>query len=185
MNKENKKMAQQKRAEERKRQERNAVIKKVSIAAIIVLFVGGVIIYGAIDAKKNSSEQADANSYQTQDESTNTNGGTGDTTQAPTLSTDETLEVATGDVVSIDYVGRVDGFQFQGGTGSYDLTIGSHSFIDDFEEQLVGHHVGEVVDVEVTFPDNYGRSFTDDDGVEHDLSGADATFTVTIKGIYQ
>lgn len=92
-------------------------------------------------------------------------------------STDETLEVADGDEVNIDYVGTIDGVEFEGGNSEgagYDLTIGSGSFIDDFEEQLIGHKVGEDVTVEVTFPEDY------QDG---DLAGKDASFAVTINGI--
>lgn len=93
------------------------------------------------------------------------------------LSTDETLEIVDGDEVNIDYVGTIDGVEFEGGNSEgagYDLTIGSGSFIDDFEEQLIGHKPGEEVTVEVTFPDDYG-----DDAV----NGKDAVFAVTINGI--
>ena len=57
-----------------------------------------------------------------------------------------------------------------------DLVIGSNTYIDDFEEQLIGHHPGETVDVNVTFPENYGKD---------NLTGKDALFKVTINGIYQ
>lgn len=93
------------------------------------------------------------------------------------LNTDETLEIVDGDEVNIDYVGTIDGVEFEGGNSEgagYDLTIGSGSFIDDFEEQLIGHKPGEDVTVEVTFPDDYG-----DDAV----NGKDAVFAVTINGI--
>lgn len=93
------------------------------------------------------------------------------------LSTDETLEIADGDEVNIDYVGTIDGVEFEGGNSEgagYDLTIGSGSFIDDFEEQLIGHKPGEEVTVEVTFPDDYG---------DDEVAGKDAVFAVTINGI--
>ena len=93
------------------------------------------------------------------------------------LSTDETLEIADGDEVNIDYVGTIDGVEFEGGNSGgagYDLTIGSGSFIDDFEEQLIGHKPGEEVSVEVTFPDDYG---------DDEVAGKDAVFAVTINGI--
>ena len=100
--------------------------------------------------------------------------------------TDESLTVADGDTVNIDYVGRVDGIAFDGGSGNYDLVIGSHSFIDDFEEQLIGHHVGESVDVTVSFPEDYNRgSYTDANGESHSLNGAEAVFEVQINGIYE
>ena len=97
----------------------------------------------------------------------------GDTTE------DTSLTVADGDTVNIDYVGTVDGVEFDGGstngTGT-DLVIGSGSYIDDFEDQLIGAHPGDEVQVEVTFPDDYGSQ---------DLAGKDAVFAVTINGIYQ
>ena len=92
-------------------------------------------------------------------------------------STDAALEIKDGDEVNIDYVGTIDGVEFDGGNSNgegYDLTIGSGSFIDDFEQQLIGHKPGENVSVEVTFPDDY-------DG--EDVAGKDAVFAVTINSI--
>ena len=58
-----------------------------------------------------------------------------------------------GDVANIDYTGTVDGVAFTGGTATgYDLTLGSGSFIDGFEDQIIGHNVGDTFDVTVTFP---------------------------------
>lgn len=92
------------------------------------------------------------------------------------LSTDEQLTIADGDEVNIDFVGTVDGVEFEGGNSNgegYDLTIGSGSFVDDFEQQLIGHKPGEEVTVEVTFPEDYNE----------ELAGKDAEFAVTINGI--
>lgn len=92
------------------------------------------------------------------------------------LSTDENLEIADGDEVNIDYVGTVDGVEFEGGNSGgagYDLTIGSGTFVDDFEQQLIGHKPGEEVSVEVTFPEDYNE----------EMAGKDAVFAVTINGI--
>lgn len=90
---------------------------------------------------------------------------------------------ADGDTVNIDYVGTVNGVAFTGGTyAGYDLTLGSGSFIDDFEEQIVGHIPGETFEVKVTFPDGYGDS-TDAEGNTIPLSNADAVFTVTLNYI--
>lgn len=92
------------------------------------------------------------------------------------LSTDEQLTIADGDEVNIDFVGTVDGVEFEGGNSNgagYDLTIGSGSFVDDFEQQLIGHKPGEEVSVEVTFPENY----------DEELAGKDAVFAVTVNGI--
>lgn len=94
------------------------------------------------------------------------------------LSNDTDKLVEDGDTVNIDYVGYIDDVPFEGGDSreqGYDLSIGSHSFIDDFEEQLIGHGIGELVKVEVTFPENYGKE---------DLANKDAVFDVTIHGIY-
>ena len=69
-----------------------------------------------------------------------------------------------GDTVNIDYSGAVDGVAFTGGTATgYDLTLGSHTFIDGFEDQIIGHNIGDTFDVTVTFPDGYGDS-TDAEG---------------------
>ena len=76
-----------------------------------------------------------------------------------------------GDVANIDYTGTVDGVAFTGGTATgYDLTLGSGSFIDGFEDQIIGHNVGDTFDVTVTFPDGYGDS-TDAEGNTITLSG--------------
>ena len=79
------------------------------------------------------------------------------------------------DEVTIDFVGSVDGEEFEGGKGEdYPLVIGSHSFIDNFEDQLIGSNIGDLVDVNVTFPEEYHAK---------DLAGKPALFKVTIKGI--
>ena len=84
---------------------------------------------------------------------------------------------ADGDTVNIDYVGRIDGVAFDGGDSQgngYDLTLGSGTFIDGFEDQIVGHTPGETFDVTVTFPENYGNA---------DLSGKEAVFETTLHYI--
>lgn len=79
------------------------------------------------------------------------------------------------DQAVIDFEGFVDGVPFEGGKGTdYPLTIGSHSFIDNFEEQLIGAKIGKEVEVNVTFPENYQAS---------ELAGKPATFKVTVKAI--
>ena len=88
-----------------------------------------------------------------------------------------------GDVANIDYTGTVDGVAFTGGSASgYDLTLGSGSFIDGFEDQIIGHNVGDTFDVTVTFPDGYGDS-TDAEGNTITLSGKEAVFSVTLNSI--
>lgn len=90
---------------------------------------------------------------------------------------------ANGDTVNIDYAGTVDGVAFTGGTYTgYSLTLGSGSFIDGFEDQIVGHNVGDTFDVKVTFPEGYSDS-TDAEGNTLVLSGKEAVFSVTLNGI--
>ena len=88
-----------------------------------------------------------------------------------------------GDTVNIDYSGAVDGVVFNGGTATgYDLTLGSHTFIDGFEDQIIGHNIGDVFDVTVTFPEGYGDS-TDAEGNTITLSGKEAVFSVTLNAL--
>ena len=83
--------------------------------------------------------------------------------------------VAEGDTAVIDYEGFVDGVAFEGGKGeNHPLEIGSHSFIDTFEDQLVGHNAGDEVEVNVTFPEKYQAA---------DLAGKPAVFKVKINEI--
>lgn len=84
-------------------------------------------------------------------------------------------EAQEGDTLQIDYVGTKDGEAFTGGTGSYDLTLGSGAFIEGFEDGLIGTKAGDVVTLELTFPEDYGSA---------DLAGQDVEFEVTVKGIY-
>jgi trigger factor len=86
-------------------------------------------------------------------------------------------DVRKGDKVSIEYVGKIAGVAFEGGTGSYDLVIGSNSFIAGFEEGLIGKENGTTVDLDLTFPDPYENN--------PDLAGKAVVFTVTIKKIAQ
>lgn len=90
-----------------------------------------------------------------------------------------------GDTANIDFAGTVDGVAFTGGTATgYSLTLGSGSFIDGFEDQIIGHNVGDTFDVLVTFPDGYNDS-TDAEGNAMVLSGKDAVFTVTLNSLTQ
>lgn len=84
-------------------------------------------------------------------------------------------EAVDGDTVNLDYVGKVDGVAFDGGSAEkYDLTLGSGTFIPGFEEQLVGVKAGDVRDVTVTFPEEYHAA---------DLAGKEAIFTCTIHEV--
>lgn len=86
---------------------------------------------------------------------------------------DKKTAIADGDTVNIDYVGKLDGKEFDGGSAEgYDLTIGSGSFIEGFESGLIGKKVGDKTDLELTFPDDYSSE---------DLQGKDVVFTVKIN----
>ena len=83
--------------------------------------------------------------------------------------------VESGDIVNIDYVGKIDGEEFDGGSAEgYDLEIGSSTFIDGFEDDIIGMQVGETKDLELKFPEDYHSI---------DLAGKDAVFTVTVNSI--
>ena len=91
------------------------------------------------------------------------------------LITVEDRAVEDGDQTVVDFEGFVDGTPFEGGKGEdYPLTIGSHSFIDTFEEQLIGRNIGEECEVNVTFPEEYHAK---------ELAGKPAVFKVTVKEI--
>ncbi len=82
-----------------------------------------------------------------------------------------------GDAVKLDFVGSVDGVEFPGGTAAdYTVELGSNSFIPGFEDQLVGAEVGKPIDVNVTFPAEYGAA---------ELAGKAAVFKCTIKEVLE
>jgi trigger factor len=83
-------------------------------------------------------------------------------------------EAALGDVVVMDFAGKINGELFEGGSAqNHELELGSHQFIPGFEEQLVGHKAGETVNVDVTFPENYTE----------ELKGKPATFECKIHEV--
>lgn len=83
-------------------------------------------------------------------------------------------DVQSGDIVTIDYVGSIDGVAFDGGSDQgYPLEIGAGNFIEGFEEKIVGHKVGENFDIQVTFPESYAE----------ELAGKEAVFNITVHGI--
>ena len=173
MKKENRKMAQERRARERCKKELQRKISKIvvivlPIIAVIALIIAIIVTSGS---SKNTTSSGDAAA-----ESGSTDNSTDDSTS---YSTDSSLTVENGDTVNIDYVGSIDGVEFDGGNtqgNGTDLTIGSGRYIDDFEEQLIGAHPGDEVEVTVTFPDDYGND---------ELNGKEAVFDVTVNGIYQ
>ena len=85
--------------------------------------------------------------------------------------------VESGDTATIDFVGKIDGEEFDGGSSTdYPLEIGSGQFIDGFEDSVIGHEIGETYDWNGKFPDNYDNT---------DLAGKDVVFTITVKSISQ
>lgn len=168
MKKENKKLAQERRAKERKKQKVLKVLKPalgIGIPSLIFVALVAVIIVNPFWEKWGSDNTKDTN--------IESDAGTGE------LLTDTSLEIKDGDTVNIDYVGSVDGVEFAGGNtqgAGTELTIGSGMYIDDFEEQLIGAHPGDEVDVVVTFPENYGNE---------ELKGKEALFKVVVNGIYE
>ena len=182
MKKENKKMAQKRRARERRKKEiqkkiSKAIVILIPLIAVIALFIA--IAVTSADSASETDAGTDAATESTDTDAT-TDNSTGTDNESAGYSTDASLTVEDGDTVNIDYVGSVDGVEFEGGSTQgqgTDLVIGSGSYIDDFEEQLIGAHPGDEVDVYATFPDPYNNN--------PDLSGKEALFEVTINGIYE
>ena len=175
MKKENKKMAQERRAKERTARKRKELIEKLlkyGLPSILLIAFIAICIwnpFSSLNSDDDSTDTTDTDSTYTEDT---------DTTESTYL-TDTSLTIENGDTVNIDYVGSIDGVEFSGGnTYGYgaDLVIGSGTYIDDFEEQLIGAHPGDTVEVNVTFPEDYGNE---------ELNGKDALFEVTINGIYE
>lgn len=132
-----------------------------------------------VDSVNSNTDNSQTNSSDTETSSGTDSNDSDSQDTVNSYSTDTSLTVENGDTVNIDYVGSIDGVEFDGGNTQgmgADLVIGSGSYIDDFEEQLIGSHPGDQVDVYVTFPEDYG--------VE-DLNGKEALFQVTVNGIYE
>lgn len=192
MKKENRKMAQERRAIERRKKVLRRKISKIiviviPVIAVIALIIAIIMTSGSSDSSASSDNTSTEMTSETDNSTSDPAEGTD--TEDPSnadssadlssYSTDSSLTVKDGDTVNIDYVGSVDGVEFDGGNTQgmgTDLVIGSGSYIDDFEEQLIGAHPGDKVEVTVTFPEDYG--------VE-DLNGKEAVFDVTVNGIYQ
>lgn len=151
-------MAQQRRAQERRKKERIRKLKK--FLTIAVPFLAVILLIAAIALSSRSSGDDSSSGTTAEDTSgTDTADTSSDETGSTSYSTDTSLTVESGDTVNIDYVGTVDGVEFEGGStdgAGTDLVIGSGSYIDGFEDQLIGAHPGDTVEVNVTFPEDYG-----------------------------
>lgn len=83
--------------------------------------------------------------------------------------------VESGDTATIDYIGRIDGQEFEGGSATeYPLVIGSGLFIEGFEDSVIGHNIGDTYDWQGAFPETYQNT---------DYAGKEVVFTITVKGI--
>ena len=99
--------------------------------------------------------------------------------QYKTYSTDADRTIKKNDQINIDYVGSINGVEFDGGStqgAGTDIIVGQAGYIDDFEDQLVGHKTGDDFNIEVTFPEDYGNA---------EVAGKDAVFHITVNGIYE
>lgn len=183
MKKENRKMAQERRAKERRKKELHRKISRIIVIVIPLIAVIALIVAIIMTSDSSNSSSGSDNTTTESDSGTENNtedtSDTDDSADAVSYSTDTSLTIEDGDTVNIDYVGSIDGVEFDGGNTQgqgTDLTIGSGRYIDDFEEQLIGAHPGDSVEVTVTFPEDYGNE---------ELNGKEAVFDVTINGIYQ
>lgn len=177
-------MAQERRAKERRKKELQRKISRIIVIvlpliAVIALIIAIIVTSGSSNSSSGSDNTTTESDSGTEDSSDTDTSDTGDSADAASYSTDTSLTIEDGDTVNIDYVGSIDGVEFDGGNTQgqgTDLTIGSGSYIDDFEEQLIGAHPGDNVEVTVTFPEDYGNE---------ELNGKEAVFDVTVNGIYQ
>lgn len=188
MNKENKKMAQERRAQLRDKQERRKKIMDflgLWVPVVLIVVVVIVLIVAIATSGASGDDGDDGFTYFDEDGNEVTISDMsevdGDDSDSDDLTLDETdgRVVEDGDIVNIDYVGRVDGVPFEGGDTKgmgADLEIGSHYYINGFEEAIIGHKVGETFDLTVTFPDPYENNPA--------MSGKEAVFTTTINGVY-
>lgn len=186
MNKENKKIAQERRAQEREKQQKKNRRKEilanwgpiVIIAVVVVALVVAIVTSGGSDDStvENGSELGFGLVDENGNELEVTDWTEVDEEEEYELDTTAGTVVADGDMVNIDYAGYLDGVAFEGGTSEdEDVTVGAGEYIPGFEEGLIGHAVGESFDMPVTFPDGYSD----------ELGGKEVVFKVTINGIYQ
>lgn len=107
-----------------------------------------------------------------------------DTSTSDTSTTSTSDKVEDGDIVKIDYVGYLDGEAFDGGSyNGYLLEIGSDTFIDGFEDQIIGMKAGETQTITVTFPSTYGSTTINGETVS--LANQEVEFEVSVNHIYR
>ena len=185
MNKQNKKIAQEKRRIEREKAEKKAKVVNllkfwVPVVAVVVVVI--VLIWAVATSGGSSSKSTDGTeaASQTTESQTSETQSSDSQTEAATLNTEADTVAENGDKVNIDYTGYMGGEKFEGGSTDgqgTDLVLGSGSYIDGFEDGVVGHKVGETFDLNLKFPDNYKTNT--------ELAGKDVTFEVTLNGVYK
>ncbi|MDO4175917.1 MAG: trigger factor [Bacillota bacterium] len=164
--------------------------KKISILALALISIAGILVLGGCGEGDNPYDGMDLGEYikvgqykgieVKKIDAKVTPQQMGDAIREAQQAAETSVElkkgdvIKEGDVVNINYVGRLDGKKFDGGSAKdYNLTIGSGTFIDGFEEGLVGHEVGEKgIKLNLAFPLNYQSE---------DLAGKDVVFTVKIN----
>ena len=173
-------MAQELRAKERAAAARRKKTQKIVITVLVLVAVA-VVAAGIILTSTSVGKESSSSSESVVSASASSAGAVTGTSSSSEKKLDTTkgTVVQAGDTINLDYVGSVDGVEFEGGSTQgqgTDLTLGSGTYIDGFEEAVEGHKVGESFDIHVTFPENYGNS---------DLAGKDAVFNITINGVYK
>lgn len=173
-------MAQELRAKERAAAARRKKTQKIVITVLVLVAVA-VVAAGIILTSTSVGKESSSSSESVVSASASSAGAVTGTSSSSEKKLDTTkgTVVQAGDTINLDYVGSVDGIEFEGGSTQgqgTDLTLGSGTYIDGFEEAVEGHKVGESFDIHVTFPENYGNS---------DLAGKDAVFNITINGVYK
>ena len=138
------------------------------------IYTAEVTVYPEVKLGEYKGLKVEKNSYEVTEEEVNKKLTEMQEKNAR-VETKEEGSIENGNIAIIDFKGFIDGEAFEGGEGTdYELEIGSGTFIGNFEEQLVGKNVNDNVEVNVTFPENYGRE---------ELNGKPAKFEVAIKGI--
>ncbi|WP_138262174.1 trigger factor [[Clostridium] hylemonae] len=163
-------------------------MKKKLVAALALVCAGSMILAGCAGSNQIDTDEVTVEGYKgiQVDEVEKASKVTDKDVESAIQSTLESKAtqkeitdraVENGDTVNIDYVGKIGGETFDGGSAEdYPLTIGSGVFIEGFEESVIGHNIGETYDWNGKFPENYGNA---------DYAGKDVVFTITVNKITQ
>lgn len=149
----------------------------MAVVVVVIVLIWAVATSGGSSSKGTDGTEAASQATESQASETQSSDSQ---TEAATLNTEADTVAENGDKVNIDYTGYMDGEKFKGGSTEgqgTDLVLGSGSYIDGFEEGVVGHKVGETFDLNLKFPDDYKANT--------ELAGKDVTFEVTLNGVYK